>query len=295
MVCQDAGCGSNTPAVPVTITGAPPNVQTALATEALGGDYDHLLRMKSPVFRAGRGAFINLPSLRLPALGLAAALALAAVAGSAQAAGPYLHGYNAQALLPPPPALGSAEDAADRDAAFAVYSRCTPQDMARGRSEHLFTIFEFAPQVGPFFRPESCPKLAKLFEEVTVETKATTNPVKAVWNRPRPYVADPVRFSSPGDKEKNAAYPSGHSTQATVFAALLSEIFPDRRAAILAQGRAIGWTRVQIGVHTPLDIYAGRVLGQALARAFLGNPQFQNDFAEAKAEALAAERAAAAH
>ncbi len=248
--------------------------------------------MSSPLFGAGFGTLSQTPRPRLRALGLAAALVLVLAAATAplRAGGPYLHGYDAVSLLPPPPALGTPEDTADRDAAFGVYSRCTPQDMVRGRSEHLFTIFEFAPQVGPFFRPESCPKIAKLFEEVTVETKATTGSVKAVWNRPRPYVADPVRFSHPGDNEKNAAYPSGHSTQATVFAVLLSEIFPDRRETILAQGRTIGWTRVQIGVHTPLDIYAGRVLGQALARAFLANQRFQKDLAEAKAEALAAER-----
>jgi acid phosphatase (class A) len=69
----------------------------------------------------------------------------------------------------------------------------------------------------------------------------------------------------------------------------LAEIFPSRREAILEKGREIGWVRVEAGVHTPLAIYAGRVLGQALAESFLRDPKFQADLAAAKAEASAAQ------
>jgi len=45
-----------------------------------------------------------------------------------------------------------------------------------------------------------------------------------------------------------------------------------------------GWLRILGGVHYPTDMYAGRVLGQALARAFLASPAFQQDLAAVKAE-----------
>ena len=109
------------------------------------------------------------------------------------------------------------------------------------------------------------------------------------WKRPRPFVADAARFTEPGDPEKTPSYPSAHSTRGTLFALILAEIFPQHRAAILAKGRLIGWTRVEIGVHTPLDIYAGRVLGQAMAEAFLRDPAFQADLAAVKAEVAAAQ------
>jgi acid phosphatase (class A) len=61
-----------------------------------------------------------------------------------------------------------------------------------------------------------------------------------------------------------------------VFALLLAELFPDKRDALLAISRGIGWRRV-----------LGRVLGQAIVREFLANPAFQHDLAEAKAELAA--------
>ena len=194
-------------------------------------------------------------------------LAVVALVAPLRAAGPYLHGFDVVSLLPPPPALKSAEDTADRDSAFGIYSARTPEDVARGKAEHKVTIFAFAPAIGPFLQPGKFPKLEALFVEAEAEAKKVVDGGKDHWNRPRPFVADPVRFSDPGDPEKNPGYPSGHGTRGMLFALLLSEIFPEQRDAIMAKGALIGWTRVEIGVHTPLDIYAGRVLGQALARS----------------------------
>ena len=46
--------------------------------------------------------------------------------------------------------------------------------------------------------------------------------------------------------------------------------------------------RVEVGVHTPQDIYAGRVLGQAIAQALLRDPAFQEDLAAVKLLEVAA-------
>jgi acid phosphatase (class A) len=52
----------------------------------------------------------------------------------------------------------------------------------------------------------------------------------------------------------------------------------------------MGWHRVQIARHYPTDIYAGRVLAQAIVREMNENPQFQHDLAEVKAEVAAAQQ-----
>jgi len=205
-----------------------------------------------------------------------------------RAAGPYVRGFDPLALLPPPPALGSAEDVADRASTLQIYTARTPADVARGAEEHKVSIFQFAPAIGAFFSPEKFPRTEALFAEVEAETKKAVDAAKNTWKRPRPFVADPAKFAQPGDPEKSPGYPSGHSTRGTVFALLLAGLFPQQGDAILAKGRAIGWTRVQIGVHTPLDIYGGRVLGQALAREFLRSEAFQRDLAAARAELKAA-------
>jgi acid phosphatase (class A) len=204
-----------------------------------------------------------------------------------RAAGPYLHGLDWQALLPAPPALHGPEDRADRDEAYAVYEARTPEDVRRAKAEHKVTLLAFAPAIGRGLKPGQYPKLEALFADLETEVKAVVDAGKDHWARPRPFQDDPQRFSEPGDPEKSAGYPSGHSTRGTVWALVLAEIFPGQREAILAKGRLIGWTRVEVGVHTPLDIYAGRVLGQAIFQELMRDPAFRADLAAVKAEVAA--------
>jgi acid phosphatase (class A) len=128
--------------------------------------------------------------------------------------------------------------------------------------------------------------------EVEAEAKRVVDDSKRYFKRPRPYHVAPDRFPHSIEHEDptHYSYPSGHSTRGTVFALLLAELFPEHREAILAKGREVGWLRVQGGVHYPTDIYAGRVLGQELARDFLRTEAFQRDLAAARAELAAASR-----
>jgi acid phosphatase (class A) len=216
------------------------------------------------------------------------------VSSSLWANGPYLgsDAPDAVLLLPPPPALGSPEDVADREASLQIYSDRTPEQVALGKAEEKLTIFHLTPSVGAWFQAGKFPKTEALFKEVETESSKIAGRGKVQWKRLRPYVAEPAHFPDAIEHETNASagYPSGHSTRATVYALLLVELFPEHRDEILAKGRESGWLRVQGGVHTPLDIYAGRTIGQAIAQALLRNPAFQHDFAEVKAEIAAAKR-----
>ena len=193
-------------------------------------------------------------------------------------------------LIPPPPLVGSVEDVADRDAAFRIYSSHTKADVERGKNENILSVFHFSNVVGAWFQPGKLPKTEALFRQVETETRTITNTAKNFWNRKRPYVADPTRVPDPIDPEAkpSASYPSGHSTRGALYSILLTELFPDKKDALFIRGREMGWTRIQGGVHTPYDIFAGRVLGQALAQGFLRSPSFQHDLAEAKTEIAAA-------
>lgn len=196
---------------------------------------------------------------------------------------------DAVVLLAPPPVAGSAEAAADADMAYRVYSARTSEERARAADETNHTIFHFAPIIGSWFTPGKFPKTEALFLELQAETKAVTSAGKKYWQRPRPYHAEPGRFTDPIEHEPSTdySYPSGHSTRGTLYALLLAELFPDKREALLAKGRETGWLRIQGGVHYPTDVYAGRVLGQAIARELLANPAFQRDFTAVRAELVA--------
>jgi acid phosphatase (class A) len=191
------------------------------------------------------------------------------------------------ALLAPPPEAGSAEEAADLASARAIFKGRTPAEAARAAKDSSLSIFLFAPAIGPFFQPGKLPKTEALFKKVRKDIAEPLDKAKNHWQRRRPYQLD--EQLSLGLPEPSYGYPSGHSTRGTVQALLLAELFPEQKAAILEIGRNIGWDRVLIGKHFPTDIYAARVLGQAIVRELLASPAFQHDLAEAKAEAQAAQ------
>ena len=191
------------------------------------------------------------------------------------------------ALLAPPPAPGSLEEAADLASARAVFKARTPAEQARATKDSTLSIFLFAPAIGPFFQAGKLPKTEALFQNVKKDITRPLDRTKDHWKRQRPYQMD--EQLSLGPPEKSFGYPSGHSTRGIVQALLLAELFPEKKEAILEIGRDIGWDRVLIGKHFPTDIYAARVLGQAMVREFLASPTFQHDLAEAKAEVQAAQ------
>jgi acid phosphatase (class A) len=192
------------------------------------------------------------------------------------------------ALLAPPPAAGSAEEAADLATVRAVVKARTRAEKARAIKDANLSIFLFEPAIGSFLEPGKLPKTEALFQKVKKDLGEPINTVKDHWKRRRPYEVD-ERLSA-GAPEDDHGYPSAHSTRGTVQALLLAELFPEHKEAILEIGRTLGWDRVLLGKHFPTDIYAGRVLGQALVRELLASPAFQRDLAEAKAEVQAAQR-----
>jgi acid phosphatase (class A) len=192
------------------------------------------------------------------------------------------------ALLAPPPVPGSAEEAADLASVRAVFKGRTSAEHARAIKDENLSIFLFEPAIGPFLKPGKLPKTEALFQKVKKDITEPINAVKDYWKRRRPYQVD--RRFSVTSLENDYGYPSAHSTRGTVQALLLAELFPEHKEAILEIGRHLGWDRVLLGKHFPTDIYAGRVMGQALVRELLASPAFQNDLAEAKTEVQATQR-----
>jgi acid phosphatase (class A) len=94
------------------------------------------------------------------------------------------------------------------------------------------------------------------------------------WARPRPSVV----------REKAGSYPSGHAAFAAATAIILSAMLPAKRDAIFAQARHFAEYRIILGVHYPTDIASGWVAGTVAAYAMMQNPEYQHDFAAAKAE-----------
>jgi undecaprenyl-diphosphatase len=84
--------------------------------------------------------------------------------------------------------------------------------------------------------------------------------LKALADRPRPF----IRYPEPEvlvPKPHDASFPSGHAATSFAAATILSFGFPKAAPAFLVLAAAVAYSRVYVGVHYPLDIIGGAVLG----------------------------------
>jgi acid phosphatase (class A) len=196
---------------------------------------------------------------------------------------------DAMEILPPPPALDSVEQSADMETVRSVYHAASDADKNDAFSERKFTVFNFTGAVGPWFVETNLPKTTAFFEKVQTDAETVTDAGKDFFKRPRPYTTDPTLAN--GKLEMSFSYPSGHSTESMVLALVLADLLPDQHDAIIAHARTMGWHRIQIARHYPTDIYAGRVLAQAIAWQLKKSDAFEKEFAEVQAELKAAREA----
>jgi undecaprenyl-diphosphatase len=77
----------------------------------------------------------------------------------------------------------------------------------------------------------------------------------------------PIRFVDPEPllrTPNSHSFPSGHSTTAFAAATVLAVAFPRFRVPLFVLAALIAWSRVVVGVHYPLDVLGGAVLGVAI-------------------------------
>ena len=68
---------------------------------------------------------------------------------------------------------------------------------------------------------------------------------------------------------KSHSFPSGHTATAFAGATALSFFFPRAAPALFVLAAAIAYSRLYVGVHFPLDVLGGAVIGVATALLLL--------------------------
>jgi acid phosphatase (class A) len=201
------------------------------------------------------------------------------------------------ALIPPPPAPGTPEFAADE----AVYRRLSAlQDTVRWqlaasdanlKFPHAANVFACA--IGIEVTEATTPRLYALLRRTVIDAGQSTYKAKEKYNRGRPFEVTGDPICVPADEQllrNNASYPSGHASLGYVWGEVFAELLPEDAAAVRTRAYQFGQSRVVCRVHYQSDVDAGRAVGQAVIERLHQDPEFIADMAAAKVEMKQARR-----
>ena len=199
------------------------------------------------------------------------------------------------ALVPPPPADGSAALAFDGEVSRkAMALKDTPR--WKFATEDANLIFPeaagtFSCALGIQVTEKDTPHLYMLLRRTLTDAGLSTYTAKNHYQRKRPFMVNDGPVCTPEEEEKlrkDGSYPSGHTAIGWAWALILTEIAPDRADVILARGRAFGESRNICNVHWHSDVAEGRFMGAATVARLHADPVFCAELDKAKSEYNAA-------
>lgn len=229
--------------------------------------------------------------------GLAMILLAAAGAPAPPPRTPYLERpalVAAASQLPPPPPPGSATDRADR-LHYETVTLALP-DRTVQRARKLINMARppyrqaLSCALGAQIDPRLTPALAAILARADIDAAQAAGAVKFNGAPPRlrpnnddgsPACDGRLATARPG-----SSYPSRHAASAYLWALILAELRPDRRADLIEFGTETGDLWVACRINWRSDAEQGRVLGQAVFRQLMQSRDFRTDLARAR-EALA--------
>jgi len=177
--------------------------------------------------------------------------------------------------VPAAPADGSAQDKADMKTLFDWQARRTGAQCAQARAELSHSYEVFFGRITPFVDPQPA-AVTQFFRNTAKDSVAAHTYLKDAYQRPRPFVRD-ARLKPCTMRVLGFSYPSGHAAMARLFALILGDLVPARRAEFMARAEEVALNRVISGVHHPSDVEAGKIMGVVLYRELLKKPAFKSE------------------
>jgi acid phosphatase (class A) len=201
---------------------------------------------------------------------------------------------NSLAVLPPPPAEGSAALALDKEVSRkSLELRGTLRwELAAKDAELMFpeAAGTFSCALGFPITEQETPHLYMLLRRTLADAGLSTYTAKNKYQRKRPFMQNNKPTCTPDEEAhlmKDGSYPSGHTAIGWAWALILSEIAPEQADAILARGRAFGESRVICNVHWQSDVVEGRFMGAAAVARLHADAAFRAEIEAAKTELAA--------
>ena len=199
--------------------------------------------------------------------------------------------------VPPPPAVGSSQDLADK-AASARYVALEDGDRWLLATSHAelrppLALQHFDCALGVRLGSAETPALDRLMARVFHDANSVAERVKARQARPRPIGDDPNRRACQvvnAGARNSPSYPSGSAAVGVAYGEAFAALEPDRAEAARRIGHQIGVSRLICAMHYPTDVAVGEEIGRAVAVEAVQMPAFQADVAAVRAELATARR-----
>lgn len=201
-------------------------------------------------------------------------------------------------LLPPPPAPGSSEEAADKFLYRQSRKGILGPQWRRAQGQLGITSPEYVQAVscalGAVLTPKTMPATMTLLRRAGTDLAKAVFAAKDYYKRPRPFTTDnngkgggkacDPEAAINGGKGLGFAYPSGHAAVGWLWGLILSDARPERSAVLLKFGKDTGDLRIACRVHWASDVTGGRLLSTALYQQIADNADYQADLLKAKVE-----------
>ena len=191
--------------------------------------------------------------------------------------------------LPAWPPDGSAVAEADLQAVLAAQAQRTPSGVEDALLDAARGPLAWAQQpaaLGAAFTEQRYPATTALLLALHEDMRAVNRAANTQRGyRSRPAAVDSrVKSIFEGSLNISASYPSARSASSRVWALLLADVFPARRAALMAHAERGAQLRLLGGAHFPSDITAGQQVGDAYYTQASSKPVFQQALDKAKKE-----------
>jgi acid phosphatase (class A) len=188
-------------------------------------------------------------------------------------------------IIPAPPVHGSDTEKDEFAELHSIQASRTPEQIKAAQADEAEQdIFVYRTVLGANFNAQTLPLTAALSAKVHGEEPLAGDPLKDLYQRPRPYQLDATLHPVCKVTEKHNSYPSGHGLSGYLLALTLTQMVPEKSAAILARADEYAHNRLVCGVHTTSDLEASRRIAYAMFGSMLQEPKFQQELAAARAE-----------